>query len=173
MKQNRNSDRRSGPDVAQLDQLDRKILSALMENGRLTTAELAERVGLSQSPCWTRVKRLEASGTIKGYVAVLDQRSIGASNIVFVEITLNRHDENALEQFGAALASIPEVTEAHLVTGDYDYLVKVAVADTSHYERFLRESLYRIPGIRHSRSTFALRELKSAISVDPILIVDR
>ena len=156
-----------------LDQTDRKILSALRNNGRLTTAELAQEVGLSQSPCWTRVKRLEASGAIERYVAILDHRAVGLPNTVFVEVTLDRHDERALEEFGAALARIPEVVEAHLVTGDYDYLVKVAVAGTEHYERFLRESLYRIAGIRHSRSTFALRALKSSTSVDPLLVRDQ
>ncbi len=90
--------------------------------------------------------------------------------MVFVVVTLDKHDEKTLEAFGSALALIPEVVEANLVTGDYDYLVKVAVADTEHYERFLREKLYRIAGIRHSRSTFALRVLKRAISVDPLLL---
>lgn len=88
--------------------------------------------------------------------------------MVFVEVTLDKHDEKVLEQFGDALARLPEVVKAYLVTGDYDYLVKVAVAGTEHYERFLREGLYRIAGIRHSRSTFALRALKRGISVDPL-----
>lgn len=153
-----------------LDPIDRKILSALAADGRLTMNELADKVGLSPSPCWTRVKRLEASGAIENYVAVLDHRAIGVPNVVYVEVTLDRHDEKMLEQFGQALARIPEVIEAYLVTGDYDYLVKVAVGGTEHYERFLRESLYRIPGIRHSRSTFALRALKRSISVDPLLL---
>jgi Lrp/AsnC family leucine-responsive transcriptional regulator len=152
--------------------MDRKILSALRNDGRHTIAELAEKVGLSQSPCWTRLKRLEASGAIERYVAILNHKAIGVPNVVFVEVTLDRHDERMLEEFGAALAEIPEVVEAHLVTGDYDYLVKVAVAGTEHYERFLRESLYRITGIRHSRSTFALRALKRASSVDPLLLAD-
>jgi Lrp/AsnC family leucine-responsive transcriptional regulator len=152
------------------DLLDRKILSALRENGRLSMNDLAQKVGLSQSPCWTRVKRLEASGAIEGYVAVLDHKVIGVPNIVFVEVTLDRHDDKVLERFGSELARLPEVIEAHLVTGEYDYLVKVAVAGTEHYERFLRESLYRIEGIRHSRSTFALRTLKRAISIDPLLM---
>jgi Lrp/AsnC family leucine-responsive transcriptional regulator len=170
MKQNKKSDGRIGGGPASLDLMDRKILSALRADGRLTMSELAEKVGLSQSPCWTRVKRLEAAGAIEGYVAVLNHKVIGVPNVVFVEVTLDRHDEKALEQFGDALAQIPEIMEAHLVTGDYDYLVKVAVAGTEHYEQFLRESLYRIPGIRHSRSTFALRALKRAISVDPVLL---
>jgi Lrp/AsnC family leucine-responsive transcriptional regulator len=170
MGQNGRSEGDAGNKVPVLDLMDRKILSALRADGRLTMAELAEKVGLSQSPCWTRVKRLEACGAIEGYVAVLDPKIIGVPNVVFVEVTLDRHDENMLEEFGKALAEIPEIMEAHLVTGDYDYLVKVAVAGTEHYERFLRESLYRIPGIRHSRSTFALRSLKRAVSVDPMLL---
>ncbi len=162
MKQNRNSEA--------LDLTDRKILSALRKDGRMTMAELAEKVGLSQSPCWTRVKRLEAGGAIEGYVAVLNHKAIGLSNLVFVEITLDRHDEQTLEQFGLALARIPEIVEAYVLTGEYDYLIKVAVAGTEHFERFLRESLYRISGIRHTRSTFALRALKRDVSVDPLLV---
>ena len=169
MRQNRQSDAKRG-DTVPFDLMDRKILSALRADGRLTMSELAETVGLSQSPCWTRVKRLEACGAIQGYVAVLDHKVIGVPVVVFVEVTLDRHDEGMLEAFGSALAQIPEVVEAHLVTGEYDYLVKVAVSGTEHYERFLRESLYRIAGIRHTRSTFALRALKRAISVDPLLL---
>ncbi len=153
-----------------LDAIDQRILSALRGNARLTVNELAAQVGLSPSPCWTRVKRLEQSGVIQGYVAVLDHRALGLPNTVFVQVTLDRHDEKVLERFGEALARIPEVLEAHLVTGDYDYLIKVAVAGTDHYERFLREALYRIEGIRHSRSTFALRALKREMSVDPLQV---
>jgi Lrp/AsnC family leucine-responsive transcriptional regulator len=152
------------------DAIDQRILSALRANARLTVNELAIQVGLSPSPCWTRVKRLEQSGVIQGYVAVLDHRALGLPNTVFIEVTLDRHDEKVLERFGEALARVPEVLEAHLVTGDYDYLVKVAVAGTDHYERFLRETLYRIEGIRHSRSTFALRALKREMSVDPLQV---
>jgi len=151
-----------------LDAIDRRILSALREDGRLTTQALAEKVGLSASPCWTRVKRLEESGAIEKYVAVLDHKLLGYTNIVFVEITLDKHDDKVLDQFGEALARAPEVIEAHLVTGEYDYLAKVAVTGTDHYERFLRQTLYRIPGIRQTRTTFGLRALKQAISVDPL-----
>lgn len=157
----------------QLDLVDRKILSALHLNGRLTIQELAEKVGLSSSPCWTRVKRMEADGKIQGYAAVIDQLVVGLRDVVFIEVTLEKHDEKVLERFGRALASMPQVLEAHLVTGDYDYLVKVAVADTADYERFLREQLYRIEGIRHSRSTFSLRTLKQVVSVDPLAVQGR
>lgn len=153
-----------------LDIADRRILSALRRNGRLTIAELSEQVGLSASPCWTRLKRLEADKTIEGYVAVINAQAIGATETFFIEITLEHHDDQMLERFGQALAEMPEVTEAHLVTGDYDYLVKISVTSAEHYERFLRQTLYRVKGIRHTRSTFALRNLKHEISVDPLLI---
>jgi Lrp/AsnC family leucine-responsive transcriptional regulator len=152
------------------DLVDRKILSALSRNGRLTVNELADIAGLSASPCWSRVKQLEESGAIERYAAILNAAALGLRDVVFVEITLDKHDEKVLDSFGEALARIPQVLEAHLVTGEYDYLVKVAIADTADYERFLREQLYRIPGIRHSRSTFSLRALKHEISVDPLAL---
>jgi Lrp/AsnC family transcriptional regulator, leucine-responsive regulatory protein len=155
---------------ADLDLTDRKILSILRTEGRLTVNELAGRVGLSPSPCWSRVKRLEEVGAIKHYSAIIDHTAIGLKDIVFIEVTLDKHDDKVLVRFGEALAKIPEVIEANLVTGEYDYLVKVAVADTTHYERFLREKLYRIQGIRHTRSTFSLRTLKLITSADPLLV---
>ncbi len=150
------------------DLIDRKILSVLGANGRLTMNELAEQVGLSVSPCWTRVKKLETSGVIEKYVAVLNPAALGLPNIVFVEITLDKHDNDVLTRFGEALAQTPEILEAYLVTGDYDYLIKVAVGGPDDYERFLREVLYKIEGIRHSRTSFGLRALKRAVSVDPM-----
>lgn len=153
-----------------LDLIDRKILSALHLDGRLSISQLAEQVGLSTSPCWARVKRLETSGAIERYSAVINPAALGLRDIVFVEITLEKHDDKVLERFGKALMQIPEVMEASLVTGEYDYLVKVAVADTSDYERFLRERLYKIEGIRHTRSTFSLRTLKHVTSIDPLMI---
>ena len=153
-----------------LDRIDRKILSALRGNGRLTVAQLAEEVGLSSSPCWTRLKRLESLKIIEGYTVNVNPKAIGIHEVFFIEITLERHDDEMLENFSEALADIPEVVEAHLVTGDYDYLVKVAVKDAEHYERFLRKKLYSIKGIRHTRSTFALRPLKSANTADLMLI---
>ena len=148
-----------------LDEVDRRILRALQQDARLTTAQLAEKVGLSATPCWNRLKRLETQGYIDGYVAVLNQQKLGLPDTVIVEVTLDRHDEEILERFGQLLSELPEVIEAYLTTGEYDYLVKVAVEGTAGYERFLREKLYRIPGIRHSRSSFALRALKKLTSV--------
>lgn len=150
-----------------LDDLDRAILRELQSNARLSNTELAERVGLSPSPCWQRVKRLEESGYIEAYAAVLNQKHLGKPDTVIVEVTLEKHDDEVLDKFGRALTDLPEVLEAYLTTGEYDYFVKVAIDGTEGYERFLREHLYRIPGIRHTRSCFALRCLKRKLSVSP------
>ena len=149
----------------QLDNQDRKILRALQKNARLSNAELAELVGLSTTACWNRTRQLEADGYICGYVALLDQQKLGMADTVLLEVTLDRHEDDALARFGEELAALPEVLEAYLVSGEYDYLVKVAVDGTAGYERFLREKLYRIAGIRHSRSMFALRCMKFSASV--------
>ncbi|RAI02415.1 AsnC family transcriptional regulator [Acuticoccus sediminis] len=151
-----------------LDRMDRKILKALLGNARLSNSQLAEQVGLSSSPCWQRVRRLEQDGYITGYYAALDQRLLGAKETVIIEVTLDRHDDDILESFGEAMARLPEVLEVYLTTGEYDYLMKVAVDGTEEYERFLRERLYKVRGIRHTRSSFALRCLKQAHSIAPI-----
>ncbi|GAB3249653.1 Lrp/AsnC family transcriptional regulator [Chitinimonas naiadis] len=148
-----------------LDAHDRKILRSLQKNARLSNADLAEQVGLSATACWNRTRQLENEGYIRGYVALLDQQKMGLADTVLLEVTLDRHEDDALARFGEELAALPEVLEAYLVSGEYDYLVKVAVDGTAGYERFLREKLYRIAGIRHSRSMFALRCMKSVPSV--------
>lgn len=150
-----------------LDEIDRNILRQLQDNARLSNADLADRVGLSPSPCWQRVKRLEESGLIQGYVAILDQKQLGMPDTIIIEVTLERHDDEVIERFGRALTDLPEILEAYLTTGEYDYFIKVAINGTEGYERFLREKLYRIPGIRHTRSCFALRCLKRRFSVTP------
>jgi Lrp/AsnC family leucine-responsive transcriptional regulator len=149
----------------QLDETDRRILRELQKDARLTTSQLADRIGLSTTPCWNRLKRLETQGFIDGYVALLNQEKLGLPETVIIEVTLDRHDEDVLRRFGELLAEMPEVIEAYLTTGDYDYLVKVAVESTAGYERFLREKLYRLPGVRHTRSSFALRCLKKLNSI--------
>lgn len=150
-----------------IDQIDRKVLSLLQKDARLTNSDIAERAGLSATACWNRIKRLEAEGYITGYVALLDQEKMGLPETVLIEVTLERHDDATLERFGNGLAQMPEVLEAYLTTGEYDYMIKVAVAGTASYEWFLRERLYRLPGIRHSRSSFCLRRLKFSASVEP------
>jgi Lrp/AsnC family transcriptional regulator, leucine-responsive regulatory protein len=150
-----------------LDSIDRRILRELRADGRLPNAKLAERVGLSPTPCWNRVRSLEKAGVIEGYTALLNAKALGLPDVVVIEVTLDKHDERTLERFGQALIDLPEVVEAFLVSGEYDYLIKVAVTGTEGYEDFLRRKLYRLPGFGNSRSMFALRCLKRAASVEP------
>jgi len=150
-----------------IDDIDRRILRELRRDGRLSNTKLAERVGLSTTPCWNRVRALEDAGLIEGYTALLSQTGLGYPDTVIIEVTLDRHDDETFDTFGQALAELPEVMEAYLLTGDYDYLIKVAVAGTAGYEEFLRRKLYKLPGLKHSRSTFVLRCLKKTHSVEP------
>lgn len=150
-----------------LDATDRRILKELRFAARLKNSELADRVGLSATPCWNRVRALERDGVIERYVTVLDAAKLGLPDTVFVEVMLNQHDEAALDAFGRAVQDFPEVIEAWLVSGEYDYMVKVAVAGSAGYEAFLREHLFRLPGIKHTRSSFALRCLKQTHSPAP------
>jgi len=153
--------------LPKLDETDRRILRALRRDGRISNAKLAEQVGLSATPCWNRVRALEEGGVIEGYSAMLNQKALGLPDTVLIEVTLDRHDDDMLHRFGEALAQLPEVLEAYLLTGEYDYLIKVAVAGTEGYEEFLRHKLYKLPGLRHSHSTFVLRCLKRQTSVEP------
>lgn len=150
-----------------IDRIDRQILRALQKNGRLTNTQLAQQVGLTSGPCWQRTRRLETLGYICGYTAILDQTLLGAAETVIIEVTLERHDDSVLESFGKAMTEMPEVLEVYLVTGTYDYLIKVAVDGTAGYEEFLRKKLYKVPGITHSRSSFTLRCLKRSLSLVP------
>ena len=120
----------SEPKAKPLDQFDRAILRELMRDARISNTELASRIGLSPSPCWQRVKRLEECGIIESYTAVLDQRRLDMPDTVIIEVTLEKHDDEILGQFGKALTDLPEVLEAYLTTGEYDYFVKVAVNGT-------------------------------------------
>ena len=143
-----------------LDAIDRKILALLQENARLPNVELAEAVGLSPSPCLRRVRDLEASGVIRRYVTLVDATQIGLPVSIFINVTLERQVEQALERFEAAILKRPEVMECYLMTGDADYLLRVVTADLSGYERFLVEHLTRVPGVASIKSSFALKQVK-------------
>ena len=145
-----------------LDKFDISILEALQKDARLSLQDLGKIVGLTASPCWTRVKRLEDAGVIEGYTVRLSPEKLGLPETVILHVSLDSHSDEALFEFGRALEDIPEVLEAFLVSGDYDYYIRVAVEDTRGYERFLRERLYKIPGIRNSKSSFVLRRLKQS-----------
>jgi Lrp/AsnC family leucine-responsive transcriptional regulator len=146
-----------------LDRFDIAILEALQDDARMSLQQLSARVGLSSSPCWTRIKRMQESGVIEGYSVRVNAAKIGLADTVIVQVTLNSHSDEALLEFGRALEAIPEVMEAFLVSGEYDYHVRLVVKDTRDYERLLRERLYKIPGIRHSKSSFVLRQLKQSL----------
>lgn len=142
------------------DEIDRRILTALQENARITNVELAESVGISPSPCWRRVRELEEKGVISSYVTLIDPASIGLPVSVFVQVTLERQVETALEEFEGVVADWPEVMECYLMTGDADYLLRVVVADLAAYHRFLVDHLTRVPGVASIKSSFALKQVK-------------
>ncbi|KAF1047804.1 Lrp/AsnC family transcriptional regulator [Xylophilus sp.] len=145
-----------------MDRIDARILAVLQQNARASLQEIGDAVGLSPSPCWTRIRRMEESGVIQGYTVRINPEALDLRDTVLVMVTLDSHSDNTLGKFGEALAAIPEVVEAHLVSGEYDYLLRIVVRDTKDYERLLRERLYKIKGIRHSQSSFVLRTLKKA-----------
>ncbi|MBB3283867.1 transcriptional regulator, AsnC family [Mitsuaria sp. PDC51] len=145
-----------------LDKFDRAILRALQRNARASLQEVSEEVGLTTSPCWTRIKRLEESGVIEGYTVKVNAEKIGRPEQLIVQLTLNKHTDAAMAEFARHLEAIPEVIDAYLVSGDYDYVLRLSVRDTRDYERLLREKLYKIPGVRHSKSSFVLRCLKAS-----------
>lgn len=149
-------------DEESFDKFDMAILRALLHDSRKTLQEIGTEVGLSPTSCWTRIKKLEAQDVIKRYTVDLDASKLGYHDSVIVQLTLESHSDETLYEFGRVLATIPEVQEAYLVSGDYDYYIRIAVRDTRDYERLLREKLYKIPGIRHSQSHFVLRVLKEA-----------
>ncbi|MGQ0579408.1 MAG: Lrp/AsnC family transcriptional regulator [Betaproteobacteria bacterium] len=146
-----------------VDKFDLAILTVLQGEARASLQEISRRVGLSSTPCWNRIKKMEADGVIQGYTARINPAAIGFSETVIVQVTLDSHTDRTLFDFGKELEQIPEVLEAYLVSGDYDYYIRIAVKDTRDYERLLREKLYKIPGIRHSKSSFVLRTLKESL----------
>ena len=148
------------PETAALDALDRAILTVLQEDARISNAELARRVGLSPSPCLRRVRELETSGVIRRFVTLLEPAAVGLPVSIFVNVTLERQIEGALEGFEAALLDRPEVMECYLMTGDSDYLLRVVVPDLPAYERFLMDHLTRIPGVASIKSSVSLNQVK-------------
>jgi Lrp/AsnC family leucine-responsive transcriptional regulator len=145
---------------ATFDKYDLAILRELLADSRRTLQEIGDAVKLSPTTCWSRIKRMQSEGIIRKYSVELDRTRLGYKDTVVVQLTLESHTDETLYQFGRTLAEIPEVLDAYLVSGDYDYFIRIAVKDTRDYERLLRERLYKIPGIRHSKSSFVLRVLK-------------
>jgi DNA-binding Lrp family transcriptional regulator len=143
-----------------LDRLDLRILDLLQTDARMTNVELAEHVGLSPSPCARRVKLLEQSGVIRGSATLLDAASVGLPISVFIQVTLERQTESALQVFEQTVSGYPELMECYLMTGDADYLLRVVVPDLDSYQKFLMERLTQIPSVSSIKSSFALRQVQ-------------
>jgi Lrp/AsnC family leucine-responsive transcriptional regulator len=143
-----------------LDNLDRRILSALQRDARLTNVQLAEEVGLSPSPCLRRVRLLEEAGVIRGYHADLGRTDIGLGLTVFVGVKVERHHEETSTAFREAVVLLPEVVSCHLVSGESDFLLQVVVPDLPAYETLLLSTLLKLPGVKDIRSNFAIATVK-------------
>ena len=151
-----------------MDHFDKKLLSILQTNGRISNVELSEAVNLSESACLRRVKSLEKRGFIDKYVALLDQKSVGLTDTVFVHIVLKREEKSELLAFEAAVKEIPEILECYLMTGEFDYLLHLVVANMADFERLHNESLTQLPGVSRVNSSFAIRTVQktTALPID-------
>jgi len=143
-----------------MDDIDRKIVRAMQRDGRMSNRELADRVGLSPSPCLRRLKILEQSGVIRGYHAEIDAQLYGLPITVFIRVRLERHDEDTVNAFEAKVRANDNIVECHVMTGESDYLLRVMVADLSDYERFVRRELQRIGGVASIDTSFAYGMVK-------------
>ena len=149
--------------VRGLDKIDRKILRILQEDARIAMKDLSEQVGLSITPTIERVKRMERDGVIAGYHARLNPAALGASLLVFVEITLNQKSASHFEQFRREVLRIPEVQECHLVSGDFDYLIKARIHEMAEYRKLLGDMLLNLPGAAQSKSYVVMEEIKETL----------
>jgi Lrp/AsnC family leucine-responsive transcriptional regulator len=151
--------------ILDLDAIDRRIVAVLQSDGRLSNVDLAERVGLSPSPCLRRVKRLEDEGYIEAYRAMLGRGRIGLGLTVFVHVKIEAHANQRADAFEKAVLAMPQVVACHMVSGEADYLLEVAVPDLAHYQRFLLDRLLELPIVREVRSNIAIQSLKTAAAL--------
>ncbi|MFP6557648.1 Lrp/AsnC family transcriptional regulator [Paraburkholderia sp. B3] len=157
----------------ELDAIDRRILAILQENGRLSNQEIAERVNLSPSPCLRRIRRLEETGVIRGYVALLDAQKLGLDLLAYVSVRLEKRGPTAAgregvthaELFRAAVQTWPEVVACHAMTGDMDFLLRVQVEDMAHFSRFVQDQLLHHPSVIDVRSSFSLQTYKETTAL--------
>lgn len=149
-----------------LDRFDRAILSVLAKDGRISITELAKRIGLSKSPTQARLRRLEQSGVIIGYRALLDPIRLGVDHVAFVEVRLSDTRESALTAFNAAIAKVPEIEQAHMIAGNFDYLLKVRTSDMTEYRKFLGETISSLPHIANTSTYVAMQAVKETMLAD-------
>lgn len=148
-----------------LDRIDRRILDELQNNARISYVDLGDKVGLSTSPCLERVKRLETDGYISGYTAILNPDLLDAGLMVYVEIKLEYDSKQIFEQFKQAALRIPTLLECHLLSGDFDYLMKIRVADMAEYRQLLGDILRDLPGVRDTRSYIVMEIIKESTRI--------
>lgn len=148
-----------------LDNYERRILALLQEDCSLSATEIAERVGLSTTPCWRRIQRLRESGIIARQVALVDRRKIGLNAQIFAQVKLNAHGRQHLDEFTAAIRGFPEVLEAYVLMGPVDFLLRIVAADIEAYERFFFDKLSRLEGVQEINSIAALSEVKYTTSL--------
>ena len=148
-----------------LDRKDHAILAELQRDSRQTVQQLAAAVGLTSTPCWKRVKAMEAAGVIRGYGAVVDRESVGLALCVLAEVNLTQHTEGTVRDFERAVAACPQIVACYSTTGGADYSIKVLVPDIRSYETFLHETAFRLPGVTHIRSSVVLKEVKAEAGV--------
>ncbi|MGH1412830.1 MAG: Lrp/AsnC family transcriptional regulator [Pelagimonas sp.] len=147
-------------DHIDLDRFDRAILTTLAEEGRISIADLARRIGLSKSPTQARLRRLERDGAIRGYRAILDPIQLGLDHVAFVEVKMTSTSEAALAKFNQAAAAVPEIEQVHLIAGNFDYLLKVRTADMRSYRRVLAEKISTLPGMSATSTYVAMEAVK-------------
>jgi len=148
-----------------IDRIDRRILQLLQQDGRITTLDLAERIGLSPTATSERVKRLQKEGFITGFSARLDPAKLERAFLVFIEVTLDKTTPDIFEVFAAAVMRVPDIIECHLVAGGFDYLMKTRVADMGAYRRLLGEVVLALPGVKETRTYAVMEEVKSGAPV--------
>jgi Lrp/AsnC family leucine-responsive transcriptional regulator len=154
-----------------LDSHSLKILFELQRDGRQTVQEISDKVGLSPTPCWKRIKQMEASGVIRGYTAIVDREKINLHVAAVTEVNLDRHGETQVQQFEDMVAASPQIVRCVSATGPADYILTVLVPDMKHYEQFLHDTLFKLPGVTHVRSSIVLKEVKSetALPIDHLM----
>ena len=148
-----------------LDAFEVKILRELQRDASLTTAEIAARVGLSPSPCWRRIDRMERDGIIRRRVALVDRRKVGLNAHIFAQVRLNAHGRANLDEFSAAIRAFDEVLDAYVLMGTTDFMLRIVAEDIDAYERFFFNKLSKLPGIQEITSTVALSEIKSTVEL--------
>ena len=154
--------------MIELDDIDKRIVAALQAQGRLPIVDLADRVGLSPTPCQRRVKRLEEEGVITRYAALVAPASVGFSLQALVEVTLDDHSEKTVEAFEAAIRARSEVVACYAVTGDMDFLVHVFATDLAQFSDFAMKALLRMPGVKGTRSSFIMQQVKNELAWAPL-----